>query len=136
MSLLNFRVGPLPKTLGLQEVKAYMQAVSCQETLEEIPLWMPPAAAALYLTEIIGALLRDPGAGVALERLIHLEQSFSFLQPVAVGETLYLEGWVASAQERRGQTFFTVAMEGRKTPGGELSLSGTSRLLLRKGEEG
>lgn len=135
LALSDFRMGPLETILSRDQVDKYLQTLSCPGLALEPPATLPPAAASLYLAVVMGALLEDPGSGVTLARLIHLEQSYAFLEPVAVGEPLYLEGWVASVQERRGQTFFTVVMEGRKSPGGPLALSGTSRLLLRKEEE-
>ncbi len=92
------RYGPVPFPVDPSAVAAFVAA-----TGDDPSRWgahAPPSYAAAALFAVAPSFLRDPMVVGETRSLIHIEQSFRWLRPLEVGETLEVEGVVAGVRAR------------------------------------
>ena len=90
---------------------------------------VPPTYAAVYcLFPTFAQVFLDPEMGLDLTGLVHGEQSFEFVNPPRLGETLDASATVAAVDERRGRYFVRIDVEAHR-PDGETVVRGRALLI-------
>ena len=76
-------------------------------------------------------LFTDPDVGINLAGLIHGEQAFEWPVPVRPGDVVDAEAEIVNVEEKRGMTFVTLAVEGKRTTDGAVVCRGRSMMIVR-----
>jgi MaoC dehydratase-like protein len=93
---------------------------------------VPPTFAAVYcLAPTLAQLFTDPEVGINLAGLIHGEQSFEWPAPVHPGDVVDAEAEIVSIEEKRGMTFVSLAVEGKRPADGAVVCRGRSLMIVR-----
>jgi acyl dehydratase len=96
------------------------------------PEAVPPTFAAVYcLAPTLAQLFTDPEVGINLAGLIHGEQSFEFPEPVHAGDVIDASAEIVGVEDKRGMTFVTLAVEGKRVADAGVVCRGRSMMIIR-----
>jgi acyl dehydratase len=108
----------------------FAQSIAGDGAIAE-PGAIPPTYAAVYLMfPALGQIFGDGEVGLNLAGLIHGEQGFEFLAPVAVGDVVDSEAEIVSVDNKRGMVFIGVDMKATRSDGTPVC-SGHALLISR-----
>jgi len=122
--------GPYPLRISPEKVAEYVSA-----TGDEPDRWLdyaPPAYAGALLFVAAPHFLVDPRVRPYTGILVHVDQSFTWHAPLAVGERITITGRVTKVRERSGRYFVTFHAEVDKEQG-ERMLDAISTFLMGEG---
>ena len=121
--------GPLKYEVGLEKVREYASATKNDHPFhhDEVAaaaiggVIAPAMFAVVPATPPVFEFLSDPEVGIALPKLLHAEQAFTFHRPIRAGETLFTTGTFEelTVKERRGMyltTFVTRSQDAAGEP--------------------
>lgn len=121
------------QTVDRQRHHAYLAAVTGRGEAPD-PIHPLACFASVYLLwPIVPLLFSDPEVGLDLPRLLHGEQEFWFVRPIAFEERLLPSGRITRAEERRGMVFLELRCAGQAVDGSEVAHSRS--LFLVRGAE-
>lgn len=142
MDLLGMRSGPHRTTIRAEAIRAYAEAVADPHpayreaeaalALGYAGIVAPPTAAALLFIEPLMSLVRAAEGRIDFARLVHGDQSYTFVRPLVAGETVLVTGEITEEYTRGGHLFLVVESVARDTSGGEV-VRGTATLVVRGG---
>ena len=93
---------------------------------------VPPTFAAVYcVAPTLAQLFTDPQVGINLAGLIHGEQSFEFPEPVRAGDVIDASAEIVGVEDKRGMTFVTLAVEGKRSADDRVVCRGRSLMIIR-----
>jgi len=99
------RYGPVAVPIVGSSVSSFVAA-----TGDDPDRWarhVPPSYAAAALFAVAPAFLADPDVAPETRSLIHTEQVFSWHRPLAIGETVEVEGRISGVRARRSLNLVT-----------------------------
>ncbi|MCL1601700.1 MAG: MaoC family dehydratase, partial [Actinomycetia bacterium] len=88
----------------------------------------PPGFGSVLLFAVADEFLHDPKIAPYTRTLLHLDQSFTYLAPIAVGSVLIVEGTVTRVRQRADSYFVTFTSVARS--GDEIVMESSSTFVL------
>ncbi len=125
-ALSGRRYGPVPYRITAERVHDFIAATG--DDPERWRAAAPPGFAAALLFGVAPLLIADPDVRESTRVLVHTEQRFAWLRPLAVDTALILEGEVTRVRSRGAVSF--VELEVTATREGEPVLSSHSTFLM------
>lgn len=102
-------IGPVDVSVTVDRVALFVDA-----TGDEPTRWVdaaPPGFGSVFLFAVADKFLYDPKIVPFTRTLLHLDQSFVYLAPIAVGSNLSVEGTVTRVRRRADSYFVTFTAE-------------------------
>ncbi len=124
--LLGHTIGPVTVTVTPDSVAAYVAA-----THDDAQRWVktaPPGFASVLLFAVADAFLYDSRIVEYTATLMHVDQTFAYVAPVAVPSEQAVTGTITKVRERGGSFFVT--FEATSTDGGRTTVESISTFLL------
>lgn len=106
-------IGPVEVAVTADRVALYVDV-----TGDDAERWTdaaPPGFGSVLLFAVADEFLYDPQIVPFTRTLLHLDQSFTYLAPIAVGSTLTVSGTVTRVRQRGDSYFVTFSVEARDT---------------------
>jgi acyl dehydratase len=88
----------------------------------------PPTFAAVIAAQSWDQLWADPELGLALHRIVHVDQSFQSVRPLRAGDRVQANLTISAIRQRGPLTYLTLAVTVSDTSG-ELIVTSTSTVL-------
>jgi len=105
IDLVGHKVGPVEVAITADRVALYVDTTGADpvEWQDEAP----PGFASVLLFAVADEFLYHPDVIAYTATLLHLDQSFTYLAPMAVGSIAHVEGEIVRVRERSGSYFVT-----------------------------
>lgn len=119
-------IGPVEVAITAERVAFYVDTTGDDPTrwLEQAP----PGFGSVLLFAVADEFLYDSTIAPFTRTLLHLDQSFTYLAPIAVGSILAVEGTVTRVRQRADSYFVTFTSVARN--GDEIVMESTSTFVL------
>ncbi len=121
-------VGAL-QVVGAERARRFAEAIGSDG---RAPGAVPTLAATYLLAPVVDLLFGDDEVGLDLARLVHAEQTFEFLRPPRLGESLLPEGTIARVETRRHLEVLQVDLCARDRSGSAITRA-TTVFVIRPG---
>ena len=118
-----------PYSVTAERVREFAAATGSEYDERAAPATFPIVVAFAAMT----ALMEDPSVGIALHRVVHGEQRFTYTRPVAVGDVLTAELTVDSLRQIGGADIIGTRSEITDAEG--LPVCTTFATLVHRGPE-
>lgn len=119
-------IGPVEVAITADRVALYVDTTGDDPTR-----WVdeaPPGFGSVLLFAVADEFLYHPKIVPFTRTLLHLDQSFAYVAPIAVGSTLTVEGTVTRVRQRAGSYFVTFSAEA--SDGNHLVMQSSSTFVL------
>lgn len=124
-TLMGKTYPPLAFALVAERVAGFAAAVGHPGT------GVPPTFATVpELAAGLANVLADPELGLDLSRVLHGEQEYDWVRPLAIGETLTAQASIEEIRSRGGLEFLTLRTQ-LLDEGGQVVVLARSRLIVR-----
>lgn len=129
-----------PYLVGREKVREFARAVFSEAPLHHdieaakaagyADIIAPPTFPIVLQTSLLPNILGDPEADIALDRIVHGEQRFSYTRPVVAGDELTATMRIVSVRQAGGHTMLTSSTDVVDARG-EHVVTTTSTLVVR-----
>lgn len=126
VDLQDVVLGPVEVALDGDRVGFYAETIG--ENPSHWPAEAPPGFASVLLFAVADLFLQHPNVIPFTATLLHVDQSFTYLAPMAVGTTITMGGTITRVRERGGSYFVSFDAEG--TTDGEVVIRSVSTFVL------
>jgi acyl dehydratase len=119
-------IGPVEVAVTSDRVALYVDV-----TGDDMTRWTdqaPPGFGSVLLFDVADEFLYDPEVRPFTRTLLHLDQSFTYLAPIAVGSQLTVEGTVTRVRKRADSYFVTFSAKARN--GADIVMESSSTFVL------
>jgi acyl dehydratase len=119
-------IGPVEVAVTSDRVALYVDV-----TGDDMTRWTdqaPPGFGSVLLFAVADEFLYDPEIRPFTRTLLHLDQSFTYLAPIAVGSQLTVEGTVTRVRQRADSYFVTFSAKARN--GADVVMESSSTFVL------
>lgn len=126
VDLQDVVLGPVEVSLDRDRVKFYADTIGSDPN--EWAAEAPPGFGSVLLFAVADLFLQHPKVIPFTATLLHVDQTFTYLAPMAVGSTISMQGTITRVRERGGSYFVTFEAEG--TSDGTAIVQSTSTFVL------
>ena len=105
LDLVDWSVGPVDLAVTPDRVALYVDSTGAERS--KWTAEAPPGFASVLLFAAADEFLYHPDVIAYTATLLHLDQSFTYLEPMRVGSAIRVEGTVTRVRERAGSYFVT-----------------------------